>query len=282
MGFKKILELTTKDILEFHECLNQKTNEIKNKNSKRNVGNYKLSISFKRSIHITLVTILNFGCKYYGLDKNVASIVGNYQSPKGTKKKEMNYLTYDEFLHFIENEQNIIYKDFFTIMFYTGMRRGELLALTIRDIDFENKKISINKSINPKNGINSTVPKTNRSNRNIRVLEIVINIFKKYMNEENEIFGLNKVKLTTLQRKCDNNCIKANINKNIRIHDFRHSFASMCINNNIPIQIISGYLGHENISTTLDIYGHLYPNSETELVDKITSFITKQDQKQDQ
>ena len=55
----------------------------------------------------------------------------------------------------------------------------------------------------------------------------------------------------------------------MRTHDFRHSFASLCINNDVPIEIISGYLGHENISTTLDIYSHLYPDSQNKLVEKL-------------
>ena len=63
--------------------------------------------------------------------------------------------------------------------------------------------------------------------------------------------------------------------KHIKIHDFRHSFASMCINKGVPIEIISQYLGHENISTALDIYGHLYPNSQEELI----NILGKQGQK---
>ena len=157
------------------------------------------------------------------------------------------------------------------------MRRGELLALTSYDIDFEKNEIYINKSINPKNGTIATDPKTNKSNRKIKMVKNVREIFSKYKNIVGTIFGLKTITLTTLQRKCDNNCMRANINKNIRIHDFRHSFASMCIFNGIPIEIISEYLGHESISTTLNTYAHLYPNSQEKLVE----ILDKQDQKQD-
>lgn len=278
LGRKKILDLTNKDILDFHKYLDDKENVIKSKNSKRTTGKYKLSISFKQSIHVTLVSLLNFGCKYFNLNKNVASIVGNFRKSKGSLKNEINFLTKNEFDEFIKFEINDIYKDFFTLLFFTGMRRGELLALTIHDIDFSNNEININKSINPKNGKESTDPKTNRSNRKIKMLNIVNKIFQKYKNTNTEIiFGLSKIKLTTLQRKCDVNCKKAKINKNIRIHDFRHSFASMCIFNGIPIEIISEYLGHESISTTLNTYAHLYPNSQNKLI----WILDKQDQKQD-
>lgn len=277
IGHKKVYSLSTKDILEFHDFLDKKENIIKNKDSKRNVGSYKLSTTFKQSIHTTLTSILNFGIKYYGLTQNVASITGNFKKSKGSVKKELNFLAENEFKKIINYETNEIYKDFFTILFYTGMRRGELLALLIDDIDFTKNEININKSINPKNGKIATAPKTNKSNRKIKMLKIVKEILLKYKNIKGTIFGLNKITPTTLQRKCDKNCKLAEINKNIRIHDFRHSFASMCINKGVPIEIISEYLGHENISTTLNIYSHLYPNSQ----DKLIKLLEKQDQKQD-
>lgn len=279
LGKKKIILLTNKDILNFHDYLEKKENKIVNHTSKRKQGTYFLSTAFKQSIHITLVAILNFGCKYYNLKHNVASIVGNFKIKKGVQKKNINFLTEEEFLEFIKFETSEIYKNFFTILFYTGMRRGELLALTKKDIDFKNNLININKSINPKNGIIATVPKTCKSNRTINMLNIVKNILKGIDTDNNEcLFGIDKIKLTTLQRKCDSNCKKANINRNIRIHDFRHSFASMCINKNVPIEIISEYLGHESTTTTLNVYAHLYPNSQ----DKLIYILEKQDQKQDQ
>lgn len=267
LGNKKVFSLTTQDILEFHSKLDEKKNKIKTSDSKRGVDEYKLSTKFKKNIHINLVSMLNYACKYLELSKNVASIVGNFKAPKGTIKKEMQFLTIEEFNEFILQEKNEIYKDFYTILFYTGMRKGELLALTKEDIYFEKNELVINKSLNPRNGIKSTVPKTNKSNRTIKMLGVVSEILKKYKDSDNTcIFGLDKIKLTTLQRKCDNNCKSACIDKNIRIHDFRHSFASMCINKGVPIEIISEYLGHENISTTLNTYSHLYPNSQDKLI----------------
>ena len=268
LGTKKIFQLSTKDIMDFHKWLDNQTMTIKTENSKRTVGIHNYSISYKQSIHTTLVTILNFAQKYVGLEKNVAHIVGNFKRKKGEQKKQINFLTVDEFDNFIKYESDNIYKNFFTILFNTGMRRGELLALTYNDVDFINNEITINKSINPKNGHLATMPKTSKSNRKIKMLNVVSSIFKTIYikNSNDEIFGLDKIKPTTLQRKCDRNCKLGNINKNIRIHDFRHSFASMCINKNVPIAILSEYLGHEDISTTLNIYSHLYPNSQNTLL----------------
>lgn len=230
-----------------------------------------LSIYTKKRVYTTFSSLLKFGCLSYGLKENAVLMVDNFKEPKGKKVKKMNFLTKSEFDIFISHEKNEIYRDFFTILFYTGMRRGELLALTKEDINFDENTITINKTYNPryKNyNVEETEPKTAKSNRKIQMLDIVRYTFSNMeLNAKTRIF--NGISLTTLKNHCDKNIFNSNINKNIRIHDFRHSFASMCIDKNVPIGIISEYLGHENISITLDIYSHLYPNAQKKLLDKL-------------
>ena len=175
-------------------------------------------------------------------------------------------MTEKQFEEFLSFESNESYKRVFTILFYTGMRRGELLALTWDDIDFKNNIIHINKTLNPKlKDDNDNSPKTDKSNRDILMLNKVKNAFT-FLANQKYTTPSSFVTVTTLKRHCDCNCFRMSIN-NFRIHDFRHSFASMCINKNIPISIISDYLGHENITTTLNIYAHLYPNSQSKLIE---------------
>lgn len=235
------------------------------------INKLNLSIRTKKTLYTTFSSLLKHGCIFYGLEKNVVTLVDNFKDAKGKSKHKMNFLTESEFQSFIEIENNLLYRNFFTILFYTGMRRGELLALKKDDINFSENTINIDETYTPryeKYGVSETDPKTNKSNRKIQMLNIVANIFKSMdLDNANRIFK--DITLTTLKRKCDNNCKKANINKNIRIHDFRHSFASMCIEKDVPIGIISEYLGHENISITLDTYSHLYPNSQNKLLDKL-------------
>ena len=218
LGEKIISQITTKDVLDWHSILDNKTIKIDNIKSKRSIGEHPLSISYKKAIHVTLNSVLNFGCKYFELDKNVASIVGNFAKPKGTVSDTMNFLTIEEFKNFIESEADELYKDFFTILFFTGMRRGELLALNLNeDVDFVKGKIHISKSINPKNGKQATVPKTNKSNRQIVMLKVVYDTLMKYkIRQQYDPFNIDKIKLTTLQRKCDRNCRNSGIIKNIR------------------------------------------------------------------
>lgn len=267
LGHKKVFKIINKDIIDFHAYLNEQKIVITSKEAKRGIGEYDLSISYKQSIHTTLSSLLKFGCRYIGLTHNVASVVGNFKKPKGTKKKDMHFLTISQFNKYITFEQDNIYRTFYTILFYTGMRRGELLALTAEDVNFQTNEISIDKAINPKNGVLSTIPKTDKSNRTIKMMQVVADVLRDYIDSSgNDLFGLQKIKPTTLQRKCDRNCKQAEVKDNIRIHDFRHSFASLCINNGVPIEILSEYLGHENIATTLETYAHLYPNSQDKLI----------------
>lgn len=249
--YKKITTITTRDILNWQNELNK----------------LELSISTKKRTHTTFCSIMKYGCTFYDLEKNVVQLVDNFKVAKSEAKKEMNFLTLDEFDKFISFEENDLYKAFFTILFYKGMRRGELLALCAKDVDFKANTITINKTFNPKYKIGDTSPKTQKSNRKIQMVNIVRDIFKSLSTNDIESKFFDKITLTTLKRKCDINCEKANIDKTIRIHDFRHSFASMCIEKNVPIAIISSYLGHENISITLDVYSHLYPNSQNKLID---------------
>lgn len=257
---------------------NENANKITTKNVlswKEKLNNLPLKLNTKKSIFTTLSAIFQHGCKYYNLEVNPFRVVGNFNAKKGHKKKEILVMPESSFYEFLKYEKNENYKLIYTILFYTGMRRGELLALTWNDIDFKRKEINIDKTLDPKREkkkkefyknkkkVDNT-PKTNKSNRKIIVTENVIECLKQ-LKEKNFTKPTEFVTLTTLKRHCDNNCKKIDIPK-FRIHDFRHSFASMCIDKNVPISIISNYLGHENITTTLDTYGHLYPNSQEKLI----------------
>ncbi len=258
LGSYMIQRLTTKDILEWK-------NELKKKG---------YALHYLKGIYSTFSAILNFGCKYYNLEKNVVRIEGNFKDVKGSQKKEMKIITDEQFKNAIKNEKNYFYFVAFNLMFYCGLRRGEMLALKIEDIDFKNNTISINKTVNPKISKVPTPPKTNKSNRIIPVSENIIRLLKSLIENnsfDDDFIFLHHIALTTLKKKSDRNLksIGLDEDKLIRIHDYRHSFASFCINNNVEIQILSDYMGHENISITWDIYGHLYPDAKYSLINKI-------------
>ena len=275
---KKHTDNINKYILPYFE--NIKVNNITNKSIlewKQKIEENNYSLNFKKGIFVSFSALLNHGCKYYGFESNPARNVGNFKAKKGHKKKIINIMSEEQFNQFKNFEDNLLYKNLFNILFYTGMRRGEFLALTWNDIDFESNTIQINKTLNPKLiDSNDNSPKTDKSNRTIKMAKTVRKSFE-YIKSNKYDCPSSFATLSTMKRHCDNNCLKIGI-ENFRIHDFRHSFASMCIDKNIPINIISDYLGHENVSTTWDTYGHLYKNSQ----DKLIELLDKQDQKQDQ
>ena len=143
------------------------------------------------------------------------------------------------------------------------MREGELLVLTPEDIDFKQKAIRINKNYQQVNGEKLIMtPKTSKSNRTITMPEALCACLKEYMAQcyelgpEDRMFPFTK---SFLHREMKRGCDRSKVKK-IKIHDLRHSHAAALIEMNVSPKLLQDRLGHERIQTTLDTYGHLYPN----------------------
>lgn len=229
------------------------------------------SQTYLRTVHTLLVAIFSFAMKYYDLKENPCSICGSIGSMK--TEKEMTIWTLDQFKTFIEAEKdNIMYYTAFNVLFYTGLRIGELLALTWGDIDFDNQTISINKSLQVLNGVTYiTSPKTRKSIRTITIFPNLVRILQDYKNacyeplNDSRLFPIAKSKvLRELRKKA-----KAQELPQIRLHDLRHSHASLLIELGFSPLAIADRLGHESVQTTLNVYSHLYPNKQDELAQKL-------------
>lgn len=248
-GSKKINDIRNRDITKFHDTIIEK----------------KFSVATNKKIHVVLSAIFNFAIKNEYTMKNPARTVGNFE---GKEKKHVDYWTLDEFKAFISVVDEFDYYVLFMTLYYSGMRKGEALALTWGDIDFENNTINVDKTVG-KTGITTT--KTGNS-RIIQMPKFVMRLLSQLKAENNPkmnyvVFGEYKKPLaeTTIARKFNAWIKKAGV-KTIRIHDLRHSHASYLINKNTVISVISKRLGHSNVSTTLDTYAHLYPSTEKEAV----------------
>lgn len=207
---------------------------------------------YNSSLHGAMVNILNYAIKFYGLKDNIATLTGNFKR-KTEIKKNVDFWTIEEFNHFINVVNDQVYKTFFNTLYYTGLRQGEALALNWED--FSDGYLNIDKTISKEisNGehiINT--PKTSHSIRKIKIDDSLIkelNELKEYyksmidFNEKWYIFGgLYPLSPTTIGRKKDMYCELAGVKK-IRIHDFRHSHASLLLSKNVPITVISECLG---------------------------------------
>lgn len=219
------------------------------------------SQTYMKAIQNQLSALMNYAVKYYGLPSNPVHIAGSIGR---TNAGEMSYWTKEEFNRVLSNEESPMYRAAFLTLFWCGLRIGELLALTGKDIDFEAHTISVTKTYNRiKSTDYITAPKTHGSIRTIKAPQAVMDALKKYMDmkygfsPENRIFA---VISPNIRRRLTSLAKAAGV-KPIRLHDLRHSHASYLINNNIPIKLISARLGHDNVQTTLRIYSHMYEDS---------------------
>ena len=263
---KNIYDLSTKDYLEWQISIN----------------NLNFSYNYKSSLHYCFTDFLNYCILFYDLSNNIAKKIGNFRNDE--IKSQGNIWTLEEFNRFINVVDNPIYHTLFNFLYFTGLRKGECLALTFEDIDFQNHTIRVNKTItryysNGKRIV--TPPKTKSSNRVLCIDDsLIIEIKKlknfyinKYDNFNNKfyIFGGNKsIPWTTLKREKDKYCKIANV-KQIKIHEFRHSHACLLFQNNIPIEDISRRLGHSSLSMTMDTYLKYLPGNEKRVISTLNS-----------
>lgn len=227
----------------------------------------KYSPSHVKKIHNILSALFNFGIKMDYVKENPARIAGisGMDSPK-----HIDYWTLDEFKSFISHVDDLFYRTLFMTLYYSGLRRGEILALTWADIDFENNTINVDKSVLHKK---VTTPKTDSSTRKLMMPSHVMRLLLLMERDAAPtkpsyvVFGEfhDSISNTTLARHYTK-YIKISGVKRIRIHDFRHSHASYLINKGYLISIVAKRLGHSNPSTTLNVYSHLYPSTEAEAI----------------
>lgn len=230
-----------------------------------------LAPTYQRSINTKLSALFNYAVKYYNLPENPvhkAGTIGSSRSP------HLSFWTLDEFKTFLSgltDEKDVSFRVAFTTLFFTGLRLGELLALTPADCDFQAHTLRINKNYVQVTGAKIIqTPKTSKSNRTISIPLFLCKVLQSHINrlyspDQRIFFNLNKSSLT---RKLKATARETGV-KVIRLHDLRHSHASLLIEMGFSPLVIADRLGHEKITTTLQIYSHLYPNKQAEVADKL-------------
>jgi integrase len=229
----------------------------------------KYSNSYLDRIQNMITALFNYAMDYFNLSENPCHKAGRM----GKREVVVNFWTKDEFdriLTAMEDDPTAHVS--FSLLYYSGIRFGEFLALTPTDFDFEKNTLDINKSLQRvKKQDVITPPKTPKSIRNIIIPDFVMNEVKDYMSklydikDTDRVFPFTKSYINNAMARA---CKKSGVKK-IRIHDIRHSHASYLINLGCAPLLISERLGHEKIQTTLNTYSHLYPNKHQEVVDMI-------------
>ena len=231
--------------------------------------------TYLHTINSQLSAIFNYAVKYYKLGMNPCYVAGSIGESRAS---EMNFWTQDEFTHALQFEKKPSYIIAFKLLFYTGMREGELLALTPEDFPRDEAVMDVNKNYAVVDGIEYFLtPKTKRSIRQVTIpdslhTEVLEFIDSMCLEPDERIFYFKKGGLHSEFKRM----IKRSGNKEIRVHDLRHSHAAMLVNMKFPIEEISHRLGHDSIKTTWDTYSHLYPGTDRELAKKIETTIKEE------
>ena len=196
--------------------------------------------------------------KFYGLKQNPARLAGSIGEFKGTSS---DFWTVEEFNAAMSFTPEPFRTAFF-LFFYSGLRRGELLALNIGDYDAAAKTITVTKSLERVKGINRIgEPKNKQSIRTVTIPPSIASMLDEYIKTIYEPSPNEPLWPTItgdhLAYRLEQAAKKAGVKK-IRLHDLRHSHAALLIDLDVNILAISKRLGHKDIKTTLNVYGHLY------------------------
>lgn len=210
--------------------------------------------------------------------------------PKGEVKEKQIYTPaeVERFLTLL-NDEPLKYRTFFYLMIYSGFRRGEMLGLEWKDVDFENNIISVRRTSNytAKKGVYTDTTKTKRSQRTLKFPQFIMDMLKEYKEEQDAEalrLGDRWVETDRLYVKWDGRpmqngtpyfwlgefCEKHDL-PFYGLHSFRHLFCSLLVNQGVDIVTVSGALGHSCVSTTSNIYCHMLQEAQAKVSDAVAN-----------
>jgi len=213
------------------------------------------------------------------------SVPEKFDAYRNEEKKEMQIITLDQFNDLASVIDDPVYYALFTVLFYMGLRIGEANALLWSDIDFRKKTMSISKTLTTKlktgdKQYHVSTPKTSSS---VRVLQLPENVSDALsaLREQSSAYkvlgptafvfgGAAPIPESTITAKKNYYMDLADLPR-IRLHDFRHSCASMLINNGATPLFVSKWLGHATVSMTMNTYSHLWDVNLGNIADLIES-----------
>lgn len=260
---KKVKNITPKDIQELRSKIESMEGSITQKN---------------KAIYL-LKRIFKHGSLFYQL--NDPSLYLNYFKKTVAELFEYHTYTPNEFNYVLSFVRGESYKLLYEVYFWCGLRRGEALALTPRDL-LDTKELRINKSVNSR--LQLGTPKNESSYRNVKVHDDLYQRLKALAstNHSNLFGGLRYLPPSTVNGRFTRAISRANrqrskdklsIVPHIRIHDLRHSHATFLASKGIPIAAVSARLGHSSISETMSTYMHLFKGDDNRIIEMITDYL---------
>ena len=232
--------------------------------------------------HRILSKALNYGVKMGVVVRNVADAV----QPPRVKRVTMNTLSTEEVARFFEAAKETNYYVYFATLLYTGLRRGELLALRWRNLDLVKATLTVVETAYKLGNGDYIIkePKTAHSRRTVSLPFSLVKLLKVYridqellriqlgvsLNADDFVFirpDGSPINPSAVSLAFGRIIKKAGL-KAIRIHDLRHTHASLMLKAGVNPKVVSERLGHANISITLDIYSHVLPGMQEAAAEK--------------
>lgn len=258
-GERKMIDISAKDVRHWQKEMI----EFRDEKGKS------YSQSYLATLHAQLSAIFNHAVKFYDLKNNPAKIAGSMGSKRGGNIMFWTQEQYKAFIECVMDKPLSFYG--FEMLYWCGLRIGELLALTPEDFDFEKKTVSITKNYQVVRGEKLILtPKTAKSVRTIYMPEFLNEEMEELINSMYEpdgkerIFPLSK---RYFQHEMERGSEMSGVPK-IRLHDLRHSHVSLLINMGFSALEIAERMGHESVRITYH-YAHLFPSKQLEMINKL-------------
>lgn len=255
----KLCDITPTDVMHWQ-------NEMMKKTTKKDK---EFSQTYLKTLHNQLSAIFNYAVRFYGLKDNPARKAGCMGKEQNG---EMQFWTKEEYMTF---SKAVMKKDgvfqAFEMLYWCGIRLGEMLALTPSDFDFEKKTVRINKSYQKIKGRDViTDPKTPKSNRVILMPDFLADEMQDYISRLYEIRDNDRIFEITksfMHHEMDRGCKETGV-KRIRIHDLRHSHVSLLIEMGFSAVDIANRVGHESVKITYR-YAHMFPSKDQQIAKQL-------------
>ena len=258
-GSKRMNEISAKDVIQWqNEMMNWRSEDGK-----------PFSATYLKTLHNQVSAIFNHAVRFYDLHTNPAAKAGSVGKKEA---KDMLFWTKDEYLKFADAMMDKPLSFYaFEMLYWCGIRLGELLALTSSDFDFGKQTVAINKSlqrIDRKDII--TDPKTPKSNRIIKMPDFLCQEMQEYIKSiygnapNGRIFPMTK---SYLHHEMTRGAVTQGV-KRIRVHDIRHSHVSLLIEMGFSAVATADRVGHESIDITYR-YAHLFPSKQAEMASQL-------------
>jgi integrase len=241
------------------------------------------SSSYIQRMHEMIRLLLRVAFKWEVLHKDIASML----EPPRLQKKEMKVWTIAQVNTFLQFSKHSRYHPIFFLAAYTGMRKGEILGLSWNDVNFEERTISINKTLYKIKGESLLQePKTKNSVRTIYIDDDIIKVLRKQKikqnlerlkyggvyKEHNMVFAQETGEFVNAQAV--NGLFARFISQSglpkIRFHDLRHTHATILLSMEVNPKIVAERLGHSSVQITLDTYSHVLPSMKKDLTEQFS------------